>query len=367
MKTVILLLCLWGTSLSMPMPQAYRMLSASNSREMQIMQLYNALGNSAKQAQQQISPGFGLPPAQMVSDHTTLQLQQQPHQDLPVDPTFGNLPVISQLSLQPGFQQLFPSINLVPLTRIMALGQDMQPGNPSAGLIPITHPLTIGGMNAQSQMLPHQAILPIIVAQIGQQGMAVSSEEMEITPQIFAGVLMPPFAPGLFPIGQTGVNIDGQDAVISVGIDGDTPAGQTGANTAVLGTAASPVPDGTLIHEQEMFGVTVPAGVRKSVTEGNIIGAGNGDRFPPYTTPPTDSVTDVIFVEPTALAEMSLNEPKKVPFSELNVPLAPRNGKFINSNMSQGRKLNAPVRGDDHLPLKAIAGKFLRFHKKRQA
>uniref|UniRef100_A0A7M4FAS3 Amelotin n=1 Tax=Crocodylus porosus TaxID=8502 RepID=A0A7M4FAS3_CROPO len=296
MKTVILLLCLLGTALSLPVRQAGTVLPVSNSREiLQLMRLYNSLGNIPQQTQQQVNPGLGLPPAQLLPDQTPLLAQQA--------------------------NQVFPALNFIPLTRVWPFGADIN------------------------------LVLPLILGQMGPQGLGVSSEEMQTDPQILTGLILLGLQ-GLLQANQAVVNSEGQDIVF--------PAGQTHVNQASPGQL--PSPEGTA----DVPGATLPAGIKKgSQTPESITEAASGV----YTTPPgfrqldSEQVTDAIFAEPAILLNLEANEIQAPPTSDTGT------GTIHSINLhTQGydNKIGvSPVRGDRALPLANIDVKALREYKSR--
>ncbi|XP_019410964.1 PREDICTED: amelotin [Crocodylus porosus] len=327
MKTVILLLCLLGTALSLPVRQAGTVLPVSNSREiLQLMRLYNSLGNIPQQTQQQVNPGLGLPPAQLLPDQTPLLAQQA--------------------------NQVFPALNFIPLTRVWPFGADINLVNGAAGGVPITQTLPIGagGVNTQ-HLVPQQGVLPLILGQMGPQGLGVSSEEMQTDPQILTGLILLGLQ-GLLQANQAVVNSEGQDIVF--------PAGQTHVNQASPGQL--PSPEGTA----DVPGATLPAGIKKgSQTPESITEAASGV----YTTPPgfrqldSEQVTDAIFAEPAILLNLEANEIQAPPTSDTGT------GTIHSINLhTQGydNKIGvSPVRGDRALPLANIDVKALREYKSR--
>ncbi|XP_006188772.2 amelotin [Camelus ferus] len=205
MKTTILLFCLLGSTLSLPM---------------------------------QLNPTLGLPPAKLVPDQATPLNQQQPN-------------------------PVFPSLSLIPLTQMLTLGSDLQLLNPGVAPGSQTLPLTLGGLNMKQQLQPQ--ILPVIVAHLGVQGTILSSEELPAAPQIFTGLIFHPLFPGaiqptsqanpdvqngILPAGQAGVNSANQGTPwgplpTPSGTDDDfvvtTPAGiQRGTHTMEETTTPSP-------------------------------------------------------------------------------------------------------------------------------
>ncbi|XP_033071871.1 amelotin isoform X1 [Trachypithecus francoisi] len=163
MKTTILLLCLLGSTQSLP----------------------------------QLKPALGLPPTKLAPDQGTLPNQQQSN-------------------------QVFPSLSLIPLTQMLTLGPDLHLLNPAAGMTPGTqaHPLTLGVLNLQHQLQPH--MLPIFVTQVGAQGTILSSEEL---PQIFTSLIIHSLFPGgILPTNQAGANPDVQDGSPPAGQAGVNPA-----------------------------------------------------------------------------------------------------------------------------------------------
>uniref|UniRef100_A0A9L0SL36 Amelotin n=1 Tax=Equus caballus TaxID=9796 RepID=A0A9L0SL36_HORSE len=196
MKTVILLFCLLGSTLSLPMQ----------------------------------FPALGLPPTKPVPDQATQLNQQQPN-------------------------QVFPSLNLIPLTQMLKLGSDLQLLNPAAGVAPgaQTLPLTLGGLKAQQQLQ--------------SQGTILSSEELPAAPQIFAGLIFQPLFPGgILPTSQATPDVQ----------NGILPAGQGGVKPAIQGTSESPLP--TTSDTDDDFGGTTPAGIQRGMrtTEETITKSPNG-------------------------------------------------------------------------------------------
>ncbi|XP_006896905.1 PREDICTED: amelotin [Elephantulus edwardii] len=179
----------------------------------------------------QLNPALGLPQAKLVPDQTTLLNQQQPN-------------------------QVFTSLGLIPLTQLLTLGSDLHLLNPSTGLAAgaQTLPLNLGALTVQQQL--QSQMLPIIVAQLGAQGVILSSEELPVAPQIFAGLLIQPLYPGaILPTSQAGATPELQE--------GTLPAGQTGVNPAIQRTPEDhlPTPTGT----DDVFGGTTPASLQRSM------------------------------------------------------------------------------------------------------
>ncbi|XP_023386617.1 amelotin [Pteropus medius] len=196
MKTTILLFCLLGSTQALPI---------------------------------QLNPALRLPPTKLVPDQATLLNQQQPN-------------------------QVFPSLGVIPLTQMLTLGSDLQLLNPAAGMAPAaqTLPLTLGALNVQQQLQPQ--MLPVIVAQLGAQGTILSSEELPVAPQIFAGLIFQPLLSGaILPTSQA--NPDVQNGIL--------PAGQAGINPPIRGAPGSPFP--TPSGAGNDFGVTTPAGIQRGM------------------------------------------------------------------------------------------------------
>ncbi|XP_004383414.1 amelotin [Trichechus manatus latirostris] len=198
MKTMILLFCLLGSTQSLP------------------TQLNTALGPL---------------PAKLVPDQATLLNQQQP-------------------------DQVFPSLSLIPLTQLLTPGSDLQLLNTATGMAPgaQTLPLNLGGLAVQQQL--QSQLLPIIIAQLGAQGVILSSEELAVAPQIFAGLLIQPLFPGaILPTSQAGATPEVQEGIL--------PAGQAGVNPAIQRTPEGhlPTPSGT----DDMYGVTTPSGLQRGM------------------------------------------------------------------------------------------------------
>ncbi|XP_061047001.1 amelotin [Eubalaena glacialis] len=165
MKTTILLFCLLGSTLSLPM---------------------------------QLNPALVLPPTKLVPDQATLLNQQQPN-------------------------QVFPSLSLIPLTQMLTLGSDLQLLNPAAGMAPGTQTLllTLGGLKVQQQLQPQ--VLPVIVAHLGAQGAILSSEELPATPQILTRFIFHPLFPGaILPTSQATPDV--QNGILPAGQAGANPA-----------------------------------------------------------------------------------------------------------------------------------------------
>ncbi|XP_051026121.1 amelotin [Acomys russatus] len=206
MKTTILLWCLLGSTQSLP---------------------------------KQVSPASGLPPTKPTPDQARLRTQQQPN-------------------------QIFPSINLIPLTQLLTLGSDLQLFHPAA----VAHgaqtlPFTLGPLNGQQQLQPQ--VLPIIVAQLGAQGTLLSSEELPLASQIITGLLIHPLFPGgIPPSSQAGVKPDVQTGVL--------PAGQAGATPANQGTTPGHVTTPGVTDDDD-YEMSTPAGMRRAThtTDGTTV------------------------------------------------------------------------------------------------
>ncbi|KAM7243268.1 hypothetical protein CapIbe_005762 [Capra ibex] len=167
MKAAILLFCLLGSTLSLPMP---------------------------------LNPALVLPPTKLVPDQATLLNPQQP-------------------------SQVFSSLSLIPLTHMLTLGSDLQLLNPAAGMPSGTQtlPLALGGLKVQQQLQPQ--MLPVIVAHFGAQGTILSSEELQGTSQILTGLIFHPLFPGaILPTSQA--NPDAQNGILPAGQAGANPATQ---------------------------------------------------------------------------------------------------------------------------------------------
>ncbi|XP_078533595.1 amelotin isoform X2 [Lissotriton helveticus] len=359
MRTAILLLCLLGTSIAFPVREAERILSASNSGEMlQLMQMYNMLGNTPEQTQQ-VNPGHGLPPAQLIPDMTAQQTQQL-NQFQPFENVFGNLPMLPPLSMPPGFPQ--------------------SPGNQQPGVMPYPQalPMNVGEMTVHHPMFPHpHHLFPLIITQMGQQGMLLSSEEMPLVPQVFAGVIMPhygsvlpayPVLPGMsafpglsvLPPLLQGAARPAAEAEISLDEQAAVPMGQAGSNLNKRGETSSAAPGVTPAQDTgEVLAVTVPAGVRKGVTEGSLTGPGSAGLLQTFTPPAglrqfsTDSATEVMFVEPTGV--VTETSPDAV------------DERHPHSYRPQNQGFNSLGRGDQNLAMAVPDLKPLRKQKKRRA
>uniref|UniRef100_A0A8C5LE15 Amelotin n=1 Tax=Jaculus jaculus TaxID=51337 RepID=A0A8C5LE15_JACJA len=180
MRTTILLLCLLGSTQSLP---------------------------------KQLNPASGLPPTKPAPDQVMLVKQQLP-------------------------SQVLPSLSLIPLTQVLALGADLQLVRVAPGTQ--TRPVSLGALNGQQQLQPQ--MLPIIVAQLGAQPLAS---------QVFTGLFLHPLFPGsILPTNQAGSNPDAQKGVL--------PAGQTGT---IQGTTEGHIP----VSTDDDFAMTTPAGLRKGV------------------------------------------------------------------------------------------------------
>ncbi|KAF3825135.1 hypothetical protein GH733_005769 [Mirounga leonina] len=164
---------------------------------------------------------MGLPPTKPAPHQATLLNQQQPN-------------------------QIFPSLSLIPLTQMFALGSDLQLLNPAAGMAPGTQalPLNLGGLNTQQQLQPQP-----------------------VAPQIFTGLLFQPLFPGAI-LPPSPANPDARNGIL--------PAGQAGVNPAIQGTPEgfSPTPSDT----DDDFGVTAPAGIQRGMhtTQETSTGPPNG-------------------------------------------------------------------------------------------
>ncbi|XP_061001551.1 amelotin [Dama dama] len=198
MKAAILLFCLLGSTLSLPM---------------------------------QLNPALVLPPTKLVPDQETPLNQPQP-------------------------SQIFSSLSLIPLTHMLTLGSDLQLLNPAAGVASGTPtlPLALGGLNVEQRLQPQ--MLPVIVAHFGaQQGTSQILTGLIFHP-LFAGAILPtsqtnPDAQnGILPAGQAGANPATQGTPeepfsTPSGTDDDfavtTPAGiQRGRQTTEETPTASP-------------------------------------------------------------------------------------------------------------------------------
>ncbi|KAG8515168.1 Amelotin, partial [Galemys pyrenaicus] len=172
-----------------------------------------------RSSEMQLNPSLGLPPTKLVPDQAKLLNQQQPN-------------------------QVFPSLNIIPLTQMLTLGSDLHLLNPAAAITPGTQtiPLSLGGLNVQQQLQPQ--MLPVIVAQLGAQ----------VSPHIFTGLIFQPlFSGAILPPSQA--NPDAQNGIL--------PAGQVGKNPAIQGTPQGPFPTPTTIDDD--FGVTTPAGLQRGL------------------------------------------------------------------------------------------------------
>ncbi|XP_004617973.2 amelotin [Sorex araneus] len=161
MKTTILLLCLLGSTQSLPM---------------------------------QLNHALGLPPINLVPDQATLNQQQS--------------------------NQVFPSLSLIPLTQILTLGSDLQLRNaPAPGAQ--TLPLSLGAVNGQQQLQPQ--MLPVIVAQLGAQGTILSSEELPVASPLLTGLVFQPLLQGaILPNSQ--INPDLHNRILPAGQAKPNPA-----------------------------------------------------------------------------------------------------------------------------------------------
>ncbi|XP_045737014.1 amelotin isoform X2 [Mirounga angustirostris] len=200
---------------------------------MKAMILLLYLLGSTQSLPTQLNPALGLPPTKPAPHQATLLNQQQPN-------------------------QVFPSLSLIPLTQMFALGSDLQLLNPAAGMAPGTQalPLNLGGLNTQQQLQPQ--MLPVIVAHLGAHPVA---------PQIFTGLLFQPLFPGAI-LPPSPANPDARNGIL--------PAGQAGVNPAIQGTPEgfSPTPSDT----DDDFGVTAPAGIQRGMhtTQETSTGPPNG-------------------------------------------------------------------------------------------
>ncbi|XP_053155625.1 amelotin [Hemicordylus capensis] len=308
MKIVILLLSFLGLTFCLPVNQFGRTLATSNSREiLRLLQKYKAMGNTPKQTQQRPQPGVGLPPAKLVPDQNTL-MNLLPNEVTPFEWPFANFPVI--------FPQIPSELGVPNLQTISAFN--------------------LAQMLSLAQMLPidMKYMLPIIFAQMGPQGAVLSSEEMGPLSQLFAGLLLPGMQGGLLPSGQSEGLPDGQEGLI--------PAGQAGSNQGNL-----PFPEGTAA-------VTVPASIQRAFPTANdgLSEAASG----PYPTPSgfrmPDSVTNDVFVEPTAIVNMEPSELREPPTS---IARLDKDNAQKHHNLSRSL-----VRGDSHMPTNTVATKPLK-------
>ncbi|XP_055967142.1 amelotin [Sorex fumeus] len=164
MKTTILLLCLLGSSQSLPL---------------------------------QLNHALGLPPINLVPDQATLNQQQS--------------------------NQVFPSLSLIPLNQILTLGSDLQLLNSPAGITPgaQTLPLSLGALNGQQQLQPQ--MLPVIVAQLGAQGAILSSEELPVASSLFTGLVFQPLFQGTI-LPNSKINPDVHNGILPAGQARPNPA-----------------------------------------------------------------------------------------------------------------------------------------------
>ncbi|XP_034267169.1 amelotin isoform X1 [Pantherophis guttatus] len=291
MKIIILLLSLLGLTFSIPINHIGGILATSSSKEiLRLLQRYIAVGNTPQQAQSR--QRAVLPPAKLVPD-PNLPGNQPPNVNFPV----FSLPQ----------NQVFP-IDMNYLSTLLGILSTLQ-----------TLPLVGGGMTVPQQLPPGQAMLPIIVTQMGPQGAVLSSEEMSPS-QFFTGLLLPGMQGAMFPSGQAEPPPEGQDGFL--------PVGQ--AN-----------PEGTAAGIQKVF-PTATDGL--SEIPGELYPTPSGFRQP-------DTGTSGMFVEPTADINMEPSELREPPTSLV---------KFDMGNMQNPQNLSQPlVRGDSHIPMNTVASKPL--------
>ncbi|XP_015670135.1 amelotin isoform X2 [Protobothrops mucrosquamatus] len=282
MKIIILLLSLLGLTFSIPINHFGRILATSSSKEiLRLLQRYIAIGNTPQQAQP--PQRAVLPPAKLVPD-PSLPGNQPPN---------VNFPVISLPQ-----NQMFP-IDMNYLSTLLGILSTMQ-----------TLPIVGGGMTVPQQLPPGQAMLPIIVTQMGPQSPS----------QFFTGLLLPGMQGAMFPSGQAEPPPEGQDGFL--------PVGQ--AN-----------PEGTAAGIQKVF-PTATDGL--SEIPGELYPTPSGFRQP-------DAGTSDMFVEPTADINMEPSELREPPTSLV---------KFDMGNMQSPHNLSqSPVRGDSPIPMNTVASKPL--------
>ncbi|XP_070592956.1 amelotin [Erythrolamprus reginae] len=262
-------------------------LATSSSKEILRLLRYISINNTPQQAQSR--QRAVLPPAKLIPD-PNIPGNQPPN---------VNFPVISLPQ-----NQVFP-IDMNYLSTLLGILSTMQ-----------TLPMVGGGMTVPQQLTPGQAMLPIIVTQMGPQGAVLSSEEMSPS-QFFTGLLVPGMQGAMFPSGQAEPPPEGQDGFL--------PVGQ--AN-----------PEGTAAGIQKVFPTD-------GLTEfpGELYPTPSGFRQP-------DAGTSGMFVEPTADINMEPNELREPPTSV----------KFEMGNMQSPQNLSQSlVRGDSPIPMNTVAGRPL--------
>nr|XP_056704819.1 amelotin [Euleptes europaea] len=343
MKMVILFLSLLGLTIALPVNQLGRALATSNSREiLRLLQRYRALGNNPQQTQQRSKPVFGLPPAKLVPDQTTLT-NQPPNEATPLEWPFINFPVtLPKIPSELGTTnwQPIPGLNLMPFTQMIPIDINTLATLLGLGGFPSTQtfPVAGGGINVPHQLLPPPPpqILPILFAQMGPQGAVLSSEEGQSPSQVFTGLILPGMQGVLIPSGQAEALPEGQEGFL--------PAGQAGSNP---GNSAGqlPFPEGTA-------DATALAGIQKvspAINDG-LYPTPAGFRQPGYD----HSVTQDPFGEPTVFVKINM-EP-----SELREPptttARPENDKILGGHTLA----QSLVRGDSHMPVTTMESKLLR-------
>ncbi|KAG8130407.1 hypothetical protein E2320_017132, partial [Naja naja] len=173
-----------------------------------------------------------------------------------------------------------------------------------------TLPIVGGGMTVPQQLPPGQAMLPIIVTQMGPQSPS----------QFFTGLLIPGMQGAMFPSGQAESPPEAQDGFLPVGQA--NPEGTAAGIQKVFPTAT----DGLNEIPGELY--PTPSGFRQS-----------------------DTGTSGLLLEPTADINMEPSELREPPTSLV---------KFDMSNMQSPHNLSQPlVRGDSHIPMNIVASKPL--------
>ncbi|XP_026528637.1 amelotin [Notechis scutatus] len=288
MKIIILLLSLLGLTFSTPINHIGGILATSSSKEiLRLLHRYIAIGNTPQQAQSR--QRAVLPPAKLVPD-LNLPVNQPPNVNFPV------------LSLPQN--QVFP-IDMNYLSSLLGILS--------------TLPIVGGGMTVPQQLPPGQAMLPIIVTQMGPQGAVLSSEEMSPS-QFFTGLLIPGMQGAMFPSGQAEPPPEAQDGFLPV----------VQAN-----------PEGTAAGIQKVF-PTATDGLNE--IPGELYPTPSGFRQP-------DTGTSGLFVEPTADINMEPSELREPPTSLV---------KFDMSNTQSPHNLSQQlVRGDRHIPINTVSSKPL--------
>ncbi|KAM3936803.1 amelotin [Leptodactylus fuscus] len=256
-----------------------------------VMQLYNTIGRIPQQSQ--VNPGLMMTPAQV--------LQNQISQILPIHP-----------------YQI--------LSRYLLGNHLLQPGTAPAQISP-TYPI-FGNLLPLS--VPNTQMLPVVIAQIGQQGLLSGSDSEE---GIVSRVLMVPVDPGVqgnVIIHQAGVSISGPDSGILMGQPAVNPVGQQGINVTIQTNE-------TVLVESVLPDVTLQEWARDDAPGAGIV----------KPTPPAGFWRTPSYVNPTVPSDIVRGDMTNNPS-----PVT-ENWILCNSYLPDHQEFQGLARGDGHIPVMA--------------